>query len=505
MMNGFQYMVQIICCMLNLGFSFALWLRKNFWTGSCITVLLAFLPGVSAVQDQDPFPDIKFKTFSKFVKKNFSKEVSLATALMFLFTTTNNPDLFNLHARQQNPRHADEKVQTISGWLKALARALNERLGSHADELFQSEDTETVENEVEVITAIGKKLDGLSKVLKLYPYDPNTRRQKTKLKPISEKAIDPAYVICPMSMECTTGSCNGRSILLKSRDRDTPRVSLVKGTKMYEGAHVLSDHCTKCQTIFYADHESSPNPPNSEHSKSCFYLNDAKYIKAGQALWVDRRFSAAVINGTYSFHASSSAYAEFWNDSFWGTQDTTCRKVSRRQIWHIFVQESVRRVAKSSGKTLKLPDNLPIHEVTKNAFSELGANGKILSAQGHTCPECTQPYKATADRITGDDPAGILGVDEDRNVPALTEGAAAAAQEAVQNVAYARRDAGNAEDRDTDMISQSSSSDSGDSTSEGNPPPTEHAETSTVKMVVMDGIVMGPTVSWPNSVLKVSY
>jgi hypothetical protein len=103
MMNGFQYMVQILCCMLNLGFSFALWLRKNFWTASCIIVLLAFLPGVSAVQDQDPFPDIKFKTFSKFVKKNFSKEVSLATALMFLFTTTNNPDLFNLHARQQNP------------------------------------------------------------------------------------------------------------------------------------------------------------------------------------------------------------------------------------------------------------------------------------------------------------------------------------------------------------------------------------------------------------------
>ena len=31
-------------------------------------------------------------------------------------------------------------------------------------------------------------------------------------------------------------------------------------------------------------------------------------------MWVDHVFSGRVINGIYHFHASSSAFAEFWND-----------------------------------------------------------------------------------------------------------------------------------------------------------------------------------------------
>ena len=34
------------------------------------------------------------------------------------------------------------------------------------------------------------------------------------------------------------------------------------------------------------------------------------------------------------------------------------------------------------------------------------------------CQECTQPYKRTADIITGDDPAALGGMDENQNVPA---------------------------------------------------------------------------------------
>ena len=59
-----------------------------------------------------------------------------------------------------------------------------------------------------------------------------------------------------------------------------------------------------------------------------FYLNSAKYLKVGQSIWIDCVFSGAVINATYSFHASSAAFAEFWNDSFWSTQEHNSIKIS---------------------------------------------------------------------------------------------------------------------------------------------------------------------------------
>jgi hypothetical protein len=91
----------------------------------------------------------------------------------------------------------------------------------------------------------------------------------------------------------------------------------------------------------------------------------------GQSVWVDRVFSGAVINGIYSFHASSAAFAEFWNDTFWSTQKTQSRKISRRQVWHAFVQESIRSVAQSSGYTLEVKDGLPIEEVTNRLITYL--------------------------------------------------------------------------------------------------------------------------------------
>ena len=97
----------------------------------------------------------------------------------------------------------------------------------------------------------------------------------------------------------------------------------------------------------------------------------------------------------YHFHASASAFAEFWNDTFWSSQKTQSRKFSQRQIWHTFIQ------------------------VTKQAFIQLENNGGIRDAQNHSCSECTHEYKETADRIMGDDPAAVLGVDENHQVPVL--------------------------------------------------------------------------------------
>src|ERR1700719_102501 len=100
-------------------------------------------------------------------------------------------------------------------------------------------------------------------------------------------------------------------------------------------------------------------------------------------------------------------------------------------------------VAKSSGQSLELKDELPIEEVTKHAFMLLGEDGVIRSAENHFCSECTHDYKRTADQITGDDPAALIGVDENHDVPVLT---GENADLAVQDAAQARLDAENAMD-----------------------------------------------------------
>lgn len=90
-------------------------------------LLIGFLPTVSAKPEHTVFSDITFRAFSEFVESHFSSRISLAAVLVVLFTTTSNTDLFNLHARQQNPI-SGESGQPISGWIKALARALDEKL-----------------------------------------------------------------------------------------------------------------------------------------------------------------------------------------------------------------------------------------------------------------------------------------------------------------------------------------------------------------------------------------
>ena len=52
---------------------------------------------------------------------------------------TNNSDLLNLHTCQQHLL-PDERLQMLSDWLKALAHALDGKLGQDTDWLFQTTD-----------------------------------------------------------------------------------------------------------------------------------------------------------------------------------------------------------------------------------------------------------------------------------------------------------------------------------------------------------------------------
>jgi hypothetical protein len=198
-----------------------------------------------------------------------------------------------------------------------------------------------------------------------------------------------------------------------TKTQDIPKVKLVKGSDIYQNVSVLTGQCFKCKTLYSADHESLCETVSEEETRNRrIYLNSAKYLKVGQSVWVDRVFSNAVVNGMYSFHASASAYTEYWNNSFGVFDQDQPLELTRRQIWQAFVQESTRTIAASAGINLELNDGLAIDEVTKEAFNILGENGVIRAADQHSCTQCTQKYKATSDIINGADPAAVVGVDE---------------------------------------------------------------------------------------------
>jgi hypothetical protein len=114
-------------------------------------------------------------------------------------------------------------------------------------------------------------------------------------------------------MECEDNDCDPCGLHQATRDRDIPKVTLIKGNKIYKNVAVLSGKCPKCETLYYADHESLDR---STDNAQRVYLNSAKYLKVGHSVWVDRVFSNAVVNAIYSFHASAAAYMEFWNNSY---------------------------------------------------------------------------------------------------------------------------------------------------------------------------------------------
>ncbi|KAF8885045.1 hypothetical protein BD779DRAFT_1442804, partial [Infundibulicybe gibba] len=157
---------------------------------------------------------------------------------------------------------------------------------------------------------------------------------------------------------------------------------------------------------------------------------------------------------------------DFWNDAYGNTDSINGLRITCRHIWQAFIQESTRSIAFESKLHLELDNNIPINEVTTQAFSILGEGGRIRPADGHACSECTQPFSAVPDYIPQQDPAAVVGVDENSIVPPL----------AIQDPAL--------EDNPNNIEPNASANDYINDVD---------ADYAPVKMVVLDGIVMGPT------------
>ena len=157
-------------------------------------------------------------------------------------------------------------------------------------------------------------LNTFATALSLSSYD-NKGNYIRKLLPVSLKEIQPALVICPKSFICGTLSCQPRSLQQSTQDRDIPLVTFIKGHSIYEHVPVLTGKCPRCNTLYSADRERYEDLSARTRSWKRVYLNSANCIKIGQSLWVDRLFSTSAVNAMYNFHASASAYAEFWNNT----------------------------------------------------------------------------------------------------------------------------------------------------------------------------------------------
>jgi hypothetical protein len=384
---------------------------------------LALIPPVYA--SQRDFPNISFQTFSLFISSTFHEDISLSTVLFLLFSLTENTDLLNLHSRQQQQIFPSERIIKYTGWMSSLVDALLDQLDEDTIlHLFLESDQEK-----DHVKLLGDKVHAMAQQLKLLPYTKSNQYKSKRVQPISHNKIKPVRLLCPSTFTCTTASCSPRSLLQLTKDRDMPRTKLIIGTTTHNEVPVLTGKCPTCDTHYTADHERFLDS-NDNITWKRLYTNNAQYLKVGQNLWVDRSFSKAVVNGMFSFHASSQAYAQFWNDSF----GITTNAITLRHVWQTFVQESIRTVAAASSYSLELLDNLPISDVAEKAFDILGQNGTIHGGIPHSCSECTHPYKATVDIDPPIPPVDGMDVDED-------------------------------------------------------PPSAD------IKMVVLDGIVMGPTVS----------
>ena len=191
---------------------------------------------------------------------------------------------------------------------------------------------------------------------------------------------------------------------------DLATTTLIKSSEIFKDV-VLSGKCSNCKTHFF-DHE---NYPQIGGSRKQVYLNNAKYLKLGKSLYVDRLFSNAVVNGTYSFHALVAAYAEFWTNNY-GKKGSF--KIERHQIWQAFIHETVRNIAQASGIMFETNDIPSIDDLTHDAFAILGDSGAMRLADKHTCSECTQQRKAVSDFLPAtNDAAAVLGVDENQAAP----------------------------------------------------------------------------------------
>ena len=178
--------------------------------GAICLVLLLLAPGVAATPCTMPFPDISIHDFADFIQSSFSSNISLSTVLVLLFSLTKNPELLNLHGRQQHAKFPKESSQKVTPWLKIFSRLLlGKRLVAQRDELFQSSEAVIFSADEALpaypVSLLSTKLDRMIELLDLnaFRWDGSLRHRR---KAVSYEALEPVHLLYPQAYQCETVS-----------------------------------------------------------------------------------------------------------------------------------------------------------------------------------------------------------------------------------------------------------------------------------------------------------
>jgi hypothetical protein len=222
---------------------------RNIWLLASLTAM-SLLPTTHALSTT-PFPDMLFTDFSQLIQDQFGAEITLTTVLTILFSLTNNPELLNLHARQQNPNPlcSGELRQSVTGWMKAFLWSLQTRLGTTMDELFQPSDHSSHLSRDQHLTVAGKKMDNVIHGLGLYPYSQHGRLRQW-IGEIDMSSIAPVRLLCPHNAICVTSDCQPRALRQDIRERNVSHVTLLQGTQTFHNVAVLSGRCPSCNVSY---------------------------------------------------------------------------------------------------------------------------------------------------------------------------------------------------------------------------------------------------------------
>jgi hypothetical protein len=409
-----------------------------------LATLLFFFSMIPAARahEQIPFPDIPFTAFSEFVRECFHPDVSLSVVLVVFFTVIRNPGLLVLHLHRK-PVMSDAANRSQANWGSRMARHLLAGWNSNTPVLRSIGRSET--RRIEDLTY---SIERLLEVLKLT----RTLRDSSEIPQISETEIKPLLFLTPPHIGCRTAACKKHPLQVNPQFDQTPIVTVIQGTNLLEGAVLLSGRCSKCESIGYPDRATIANASGT--GKLRMYHHSATYLKIGQNLWADRTFCSAVLQATYYF-ASTTSFTDFFCASF-----SPERRLKRRNTYAAFVLESQLQVTAAHGRRMFGPEGMSITDMVKSAGA-LIKNGHLPIGFEHRCTDCEHDYVAPepANLVAGVDPAATHGVDR---LSAQIQHATPAAQQTAEV--------------DVEPVGSVSLT----------------STTPTIRMAVIDGIVMGP-------------
>jgi hypothetical protein len=208
--------------------------------------------------------------------------------------------------------------------------------------------------------------------------------------------IRPPLLLLTRQIECSLEGCQRRALHVGTAPGSVVDVFAVRNS-LCHFAQAVPAVCSSCHSHYRVDNSSS-FIPGSVNRRTTF-VNDAPFLRVGDSLYADETLATALDSAIYLFHGNMGSFANFVSDTF-GLPASLARyrfEFSQRHAKSLFLQSSVRRVARSIARPFSFdgvlgPDDLAQQAYDQLANPEPGVNvllgGYFPSARRHACDVC---------------------------------------------------------------------------------------------------------------------